>query len=177
MSRHSPLTGTLSLANEQHATSQKSVILLGVLVSLAMESRQKCSRKHLTYQKNYSISHTKRSKHNEGLDSLILICLSDPPLVEWPVLVPAHSSPVSVPLPMLANLVIRRMKAPHPDGWVPHRGYSGIGTEQGGAKTASETDNEELKASLTKKIDYKVHGACLGIYQPLTSCLGELRNW
>lgn len=50
------------------------------------------------------------------------------------------------------------MKAPHPAGPVPHRGYSGIGTEQGGAKTASETDDPKLKASILKASDYKVHG-------------------
>jgi hypothetical protein len=51
-----------------------------------------------------------------------------------------------------------RMKAPHPDGWVPHRGYSGIGTEKGGAKSASETDDEIQKATFLKASDYKVRG-------------------
>jgi len=48
------------------------------------------------------------------------------------------------------------MKAPHPDGYVPHRGYSGIAKEQGAAKTAAETDDEAQKAAITKASDYKV---------------------
>lgn len=49
-----------------------------------------------------------------------------------------------------------KMKAPHPDGTVPHRGYSAIGREKGYAKTAHEagTDaKQDVELSLT---DYKV---------------------
>lgn len=56
---------------------------------------------------------------------------------------------------LLIRPLLGRMKAPHPAGSVPHRGYSGVGTEQGGAKTASETDDKELKASILKMADYK----------------------
>jgi len=43
-----------------------------------------------------------------------------------------------------------KMKAPHPNGWVPHRGYSGVGSELAGAKSAAETEDKELKASFLK---------------------------
>lgn len=48
------------------------------------------------------------------------------------------------------------MKAPHPNGLVPHRGYSGIGTEKSAAKSASETTDEMKRASLLKISDFKV---------------------
>ncbi|KAH8701528.1 putative leucoanthocyanidin dioxygenase [Talaromyces proteolyticus] len=48
-----------------------------------------------------------------------------------------------------------KMKAPHPDGTVPHRGYSGLGREQGAAKTALETDDEIEKDAYTSASDYK----------------------
>lgn len=49
-----------------------------------------------------------------------------------------------------------KMKAPHPDGTVPHRGYSAIGREKGYAKTAHEAGEDakqDVELSLT---DYKV---------------------
>ena len=49
-----------------------------------------------------------------------------------------------------------KMKAPHPEGMTPHRGYSGIGREQGGAKGALDTDDQATKDSLLKSSDYKV---------------------
>ncbi|TGO50629.1 hypothetical protein BCON_0179g00090 [Botryotinia convoluta] len=47
------------------------------------------------------------------------------------------------------------MKAPHPDGLVPHRGYSGMGREKGAAKTASEIDNELEEEEYFTAPDYK----------------------
>jgi isopenicillin N synthase-like dioxygenase len=49
-----------------------------------------------------------------------------------------------------------KMKAPHPDGWFPHRGFSGIGREKGAAKTAHETDDEKEKDAILEVSDYKV---------------------
>ena len=49
-----------------------------------------------------------------------------------------------------------KLKAPHPEGVTPHRGYSGVGREQGGAKGALDTDDQEIKDSLLKTSDYKV---------------------
>ncbi|CAG8960681.1 hypothetical protein HYFRA_00013449 [Hymenoscyphus fraxineus] len=48
-----------------------------------------------------------------------------------------------------------KMKAPHPDAMVPHRGYSGIGREKGAAKTALETDDEAKKDVYLNTSDYK----------------------
>lgn len=49
-----------------------------------------------------------------------------------------------------------KMKAPHPEGNVPHRGFSGIGKEKGAAKTATETDDEAQKDAYLNASDYKV---------------------
>lgn len=49
-----------------------------------------------------------------------------------------------------------KLKAPHPEGMTPHRGYSGVGREKGGAKGALDTDDKETKNSLFKASDYKV---------------------
>jgi isopenicillin N synthase-like dioxygenase len=47
-----------------------------------------------------------------------------------------------------------KMKAPHPDGPTPHRGYSGTGRERAAAKTAIEKwDGIEGEEKIT---DYKV---------------------
>lgn len=48
-----------------------------------------------------------------------------------------------------------KMKAPHPDGHTPHRGYSGTGKERGAVKTANETDDEDLKQQYASTADYK----------------------
>jgi isopenicillin N synthase-like dioxygenase len=48
-----------------------------------------------------------------------------------------------------------KMKAPHPDATVPHRGYSGMGREKGAAKTALETDDEAQKDAYLNASDYK----------------------
>jgi isopenicillin N synthase-like dioxygenase len=48
-----------------------------------------------------------------------------------------------------------KMKAPHPNGHTPHRGYSGTGRERGAVKTAKETDDEDLKQQYTSTADYK----------------------
>ena len=49
-----------------------------------------------------------------------------------------------------------KLKAPHPEGMTPHRGYSGLGREQAGAKGASDTDDAGTKEELLKTVDYKV---------------------
>lgn len=49
-----------------------------------------------------------------------------------------------------------KMKAPHPDDWVPHRGYSGIGREQGAAMLALKEKDPGKKAELEAIKDYKV---------------------
>ena len=49
-----------------------------------------------------------------------------------------------------------KLKAPHPEGTTPHRGYSGVGRERAGAKGASDTDDEETREALLKTVDYKV---------------------
>ena len=50
-----------------------------------------------------------------------------------------------------------KMKAPHPDGPTPHRGYSGTGRERAAAKTEAE-DWENLKGE-EKITDYKARGS------------------
>ena len=49
-----------------------------------------------------------------------------------------------------------KMKAPHPEGMTPHRGYSGLGREQGGAKGSLDTDEQGLKEEVLRSADYKV---------------------
>ncbi|PQE29143.1 thymine dioxygenase protein [Rutstroemia sp. NJR-2017a BBW] len=48
-----------------------------------------------------------------------------------------------------------KMKAPHPDAVIPHRGYSGMGREKGAAKTATETDDSAEKDEYLNASDYK----------------------
>ena len=49
-----------------------------------------------------------------------------------------------------------KMKAPHPDGTTPHRGYSATGREKAAGKAAADTDDEARKEELLKITDYKV---------------------
>lgn len=49
-----------------------------------------------------------------------------------------------------------KIKAPHPDLIVLHRGYSGPRREKGAAKTALETDDEAKKGVYLNTSDYKV---------------------
>jgi isopenicillin N synthase-like dioxygenase len=48
-----------------------------------------------------------------------------------------------------------KMKAPHPNGHTPHRGYSGTGKERGAVKTAQETDDADLQQQYTSTADFK----------------------
>jgi isopenicillin N synthase-like dioxygenase len=48
-----------------------------------------------------------------------------------------------------------KMKAPHPDGPVPHRGYSGTGREKAAKKTALESTEERQKDDYSKMSDFK----------------------
>lgn len=74
-----------------------------------------------------------------------------------------------------------KMKAPHPDGTVPHRGYSAIGREKGYAKTAHESGNDTEENAELSLTDYKVGVSPLFLSNflllNLTLLLGELRNW
>ena len=57
----------------------------------------------------------------------------------------------------LFNLPLEdKMKAPHPDGLTPHRGYSGLGREKGAGKAATDTDDQVRKEQLSRITDYKV---------------------
>ena len=49
-----------------------------------------------------------------------------------------------------------KLKAPHPEGVTPHRGYSALGREKGGAKGALDAEDQGTKESLMKTDDYKV---------------------
>ena len=49
-----------------------------------------------------------------------------------------------------------KMKAPHPDGVTPHRGYSATGREQAAAKAAVDTNDQARKEQLSNITDYKV---------------------
>ena len=49
-----------------------------------------------------------------------------------------------------------KMKAPHPDAFRPHWGYSAIGRERGAAKGAMDTEDEKRKEELKRITDYKV---------------------
>lgn len=53
-----------------------------------------------------------------------------------------------------------KMKAPHPEGTTPHRGYSGMGSEKGGAKTALEADGEVQEEEDKSSSDYRVRAIC-----------------
>ena len=55
-----------------------------------------------------------------------------------------------------------KMKAPHPNGTTPHRGYSATGREKAAGKAAAETDNEVRREELAKITDYKVGHYFLG---------------
>lgn len=50
-----------------------------------------------------------------------------------------------------------KMRAPHPDGPVPHRGYSGPGRDNVAAKTAIETTDAEQKGMYSNTFDFKVN--------------------
>ena len=54
-----------------------------------------------------------------------------------------------------------KMKAPHPNGPTPHRGYSATGAENAAGKAAAETDDGGRKEELLKIEDYKVHSSSL----------------
>lgn len=65
-----------------------------------------------------------------------------------------------------------KMKAPHPDSAVPHRGYSGIGREQAGAKGALDTEDQVKKEELMQTQDYKVsHCHSSGVIDRNTAAL------
>lgn len=49
-----------------------------------------------------------------------------------------------------------KLKAPHPDGFVPHRGYSAPGREKAYNKDELESDQLEVKESGRKITDFKV---------------------
>jgi isopenicillin N synthase-like dioxygenase len=66
-----------------------------------------------------------------------------------------------------------KMKAPHPDALVPHRGYSGMGREKGAAKTALETDDQERKDAYLQASDYKV---CMSIWRRKSHALTSSRR-
>ena len=53
----------------------------------------------------------------------------------------------------------KKMKAPHPDGPTPHRGYSSIGRERAANKTALEGDKDASKVEEEplNTSDYKVN--------------------
>jgi isopenicillin N synthase-like dioxygenase len=75
-----------------------------------------------------------------------------------------------------------KMKAPHPDAVVPHRGYSGMGREKGAAKTATETDNSAEKDEYLNASDYKVCAGGNFLFDVCANILwrgliGELRSW
>ena len=65
-----------------------------------------------------------------------------------------------------------KMKAPHPAGFMPHRGYSGVGGEKAALKYMYERDEDGNKIGPKdedghyKNIDYKVRGisSCLLSY-------------
>ncbi|KAH8732164.1 putative leucoanthocyanidin dioxygenase [Phaeosphaeriaceae sp. PMI808] len=48
-----------------------------------------------------------------------------------------------------------KMKAPHPDGPVPHRGYSGTGREKVASKTALQIAEQQQKDDYSKVTDFK----------------------
>lgn len=50
-----------------------------------------------------------------------------------------------------------KMRAPHPDGPVPHRGHSGPGRDNVAAKTAIETIDAEQKRMYSSTFDFKVN--------------------
>ncbi|KAF4998942.1 hypothetical protein FDECE_11656 [Fusarium decemcellulare] len=52
-----------------------------------------------------------------------------------------------------------KMKAPHPDAPVPHRGYSGPGREYVAAKTAKETKDEAKRELYSKTTDFKARAS------------------
>lgn len=77
-----------------------------------------------------------------------------------------------------------KMKAPHPPGPMPHRGYSGIGKEkvysQEDIDTHAASDQVDVNQQLRKISDYKVSlqssNPLTDLPQHLNECPGELRN-
>ena len=57
---------------------------------------------------------------------------------------------------LFALPLAEKMKAPHPEGLVPHRGYSSVGREQAGAVEAMKSDNEARKQEAQAAKDVKV---------------------
>lgn len=50
-----------------------------------------------------------------------------------------------------------KMKAPHPEGMTPHRGYSGFGRERGGATGPLDTEERGIEEEEgLRSADYKV---------------------
>ena len=49
-----------------------------------------------------------------------------------------------------------KMKAPHPEGWTPHRGYSAAGREKAYTKEDMEAADEEHRRTMRKIVDWKV---------------------
>ncbi len=73
-----------------------------------------------------------------------------------------------------------KLKAPHPEGMTPHRGYSALGREKGGAKGALDAEDPGAKEALLKTSDYKVsvkvkHVQLVDRFDAVR--IGELRNW
>ena len=58
-----------------------------------------------------------------------------------------------------------KMKAPHPKGSMPHRGYSAPGKEKAFTKEDLETDDEARRESLRKIMDCKARGLTLMLEQ------------
>ena len=49
-----------------------------------------------------------------------------------------------------------KMKAPHPDGWTPHRGYSPPGREKAYTNEDMEAADEKHRQAMKKILDWKV---------------------
>ena len=50
-----------------------------------------------------------------------------------------------------------KMKAPHPDALIPHRGYSGPGREAVAGSAAAKAEDHVVKSELDATTDYKVN--------------------
>lgn len=49
-----------------------------------------------------------------------------------------------------------KMKAPHPDALIPHRGYSYVGREKGATKKVSDNHSHSSKNAPVRPTEYKV---------------------
>jgi isopenicillin N synthase-like dioxygenase len=60
-----------------------------------------------------------------------------------------------------------KLKAPHPDGWAVHRGYSWPGLEKVSQTMSADNDQDRVK-QLREIVDFKVRARCVCLWSLIT---------